>query len=210
MSPASFLRRLRRGRPIVVVSGLPRSGTSMAMRMLEAGGLTVVTDGLRVPDASNPNGYYELERMKELDKPGRHAWLADARGKGLKVISFLLTHLPEDYNYQVVFMRRDLDEILASQSRMLEARGEAGGADDAWMRRVYEEHLERVWRFLSKRACFSTLMVDYAVVLAAPRDEAARINAFLGGRLDEVQMAAVADRSLYRNRRTGAGRSVVG
>ncbi|MDH4066439.1 MAG: sulfotransferase family protein, partial [Acidobacteriota bacterium] len=159
----------------------------------------------RTADTSNPRGYYELERVKDLDKPGAHVWLADARGKAVKIISFLLTHLPEDYDYQVLFMQRDLNEILASQNAMLEQRGEARGADDDRMRVLYEEHLDRVQRFMSKRPCFSTLMVDYSAVLAGPRAEAARIDAFLGGRLDEEKMAAVADRALYRNRRVAAG-----
>ncbi|MCC7180904.1 MAG: sulfotransferase domain-containing protein [Acidobacteria bacterium] len=196
----SFWRRLRRGPPIVVVSGLPRSGTSMAMAMLEAGGLPIVTDGVRAADASNPKGYYEYERVKDLDKPGDHAWLVGARGKAVKIISFLLTHLPESYDYQVIFMQRDLDEVLASQNKMLESRGEASGADDARMRALYEEHLAQVGRFLRNRSCFSTLTVSYAQVVEDPRAEAARINAFLGGRLDVEGMAAVADRSLYRNR----------
>jgi hypothetical protein len=172
----------------------------MAMAMLEAGGLPVLTDGLRTADASNPKGYFELERVKELDKPGDHAWLADARGKAVKIISFLLTYLPESYDYQVIFMRRDLDEIVASQNKMLEARGEARGADDARVKALYTEHLAQVERFLSRRACFSTLTLDYAKVLATPGDEAARVNAFLGGHLDGARMAGVADATLYRNR----------
>lgn len=202
----SLFRRVRRGRPVVVVSGLPRSGTSMAMQMLEAGGLPVVTDGLRTADASNPRGYYELERVKGLDKPGEHRWLADVRGKAVKIISFLLTHLPERYDYQVVFMERDLDEILASQNTMLDRRGEPRGADDQRMRALYEEHLEQVRRFLARRACFSTLMVNYGEALARPGDAAERVNRFLGGGLDETRMAEVADRTLYRNRgATAAG-----
>lgn len=197
----SFLRRLRRGRPIVVVSGLPRSGTSMAMRMLEAGGLPVLTDGVRHADSSNPKGYFEFEQVKELDKPGEHAWLAGARGKAVKIISFLLTHLPERYDYQVIFMRRDLDEILASQNAMLDDRGEARGADDERLKALYVEHLAQVERFLSRRACFTTLDLPYAGVIADPRAQAERVSGFLGGRLDVEQMAAVADRSLYRNRR---------
>lgn len=172
----------------------------MAMAMLEAGGLSVLTDGLRAADASNPKGYLEFERVKELDKPGDHAWLADARGKAVKIISFLLTYLPESYDYEVIFMRRDLDEIVASQNTMLEARGEARGAEDARLKALYTDHLAQVERFLSRRACFSTLMLDYAKVLAAPTEEAARVSAFLGGRLDVEKMAAVADRALYRNR----------
>jgi len=198
----SFLRRLRRGKPIIVVSGLPRSGTSMAMRMLEAGGLPLVTDGLRSADASNPNGYYEFEPVKDLDKPGDHAWLRGARGKGVKIISLLLTHLPESFDYQVVFMQRDLDEIIASQDEMLVARGEAQGAEDDRMHALYGEHLARVDRFLSQRSCFSTLRLPYAGVLATPAAEAARLNEFLGGQLDVTRMAAVAEPKLYRNRKS--------
>ena len=202
MAPGSFFRRLRRGRPIVVVSGLPRSGTSMAMKMLEAGGLPVVTDGFRHPDASNPNGYYEFERVKDLDKAGDTAWLSEARGKGVKIISFLLTHLPETYDYQVVFMQRDLSEVVASQNQMLDARGSARGAEDERTRALYAQHLEQVDRFLANRSCFSTLKVAYQDAVTAPREQAARIHAFLGGRLNEDKMTAVADAALYRHRRT--------
>jgi hypothetical protein len=174
----------------------------MAMRMLEAGGMAVVTDGLRAADASNPNGYYELERVKELDKGGDAAWLADARGKAVKIISFLFTYLPESYDYQVIFMRRDLDEIVASQNAMLDARGEARGAEDARLKALYEDHLAQVQRFLARRDCFSTLMLDYPAVLAEPPAAAARMVTFLDRPLDPQRMAAVADRGLYRTRRS--------
>jgi hypothetical protein len=151
----SFLGRLRRGRPIVVVSGLPRSGTSMAMRMLEAGGLPIVTDGLRRADLANPKGYYEFEAVKGLDKQADTAWLADARGKAVKIISFLLTYLPESYDYRVVFMRRDLGEVVASQNQMLDARGEERGAADDRTSALYAQHLEQVERFLRLRSCFA-------------------------------------------------------
>lgn len=196
------LRRLRRGLPIVVVSGLPRSGTSMTMKMLEAGGLPLVTDGVRAADDSNPNGYYELEAVKTLTTEGGGAWLAGARGGAIKVISFLLTYLPETYDYQVIFMHRDLDEIVASQNAMLDARGEPRGAADDRMRAHYAQHLEQVERFLARRACFSTLRVRYDDVLAAPREQASRINTFLDGRLDVERMATVAEPSLYRQRRS--------
>jgi hypothetical protein len=195
-------RRLRYGPPIVVVSGLPRSGTSMAMKMLDAGGVPIVTDGIRTADESNPKGYYEFEAVKELDKNGNTAWLADARGKAVKIISFLLTYLPDTFDYRVVFMNRDIDEVLASQNKMLAARGErADTADDAHMRRVYAQHLEKVERFLRTRRCFSTLRVGYTDVIDNPASEARRINAFLGGRLNVERMSAVADRELYRNRK---------
>ncbi|MEZ5289416.1 MAG: hypothetical protein R2712_32365, partial [Vicinamibacterales bacterium] len=175
MPPGSFLRRLRRGRPIIVVSGLPRSGTSLAMQMLQAGGVPVASDGARAADDSNPRGYLELESVKGLDRVGDHAWLAACRGRAVKVVSPLLTHLPEDYDYQVVFMRRDLDEVLASQNAMLESRGEARGAADARMRAVYEEHLAQVERFVARRDCFATLWLDYARVVASPGTEADRM-----------------------------------
>ena len=174
----------------------------MAMKMLEAGGVPIVTDGIRAADESNPKGYYEFERVKELDKNGDTAWLGEARGKAVKIISFLLTYLPDTYEYHVIFMNRDVDEVLASQNKMLAARGEAAGpADDAKMRDVYRKHLEKVGRFLRSRSCFTTLEVGYRDVIDHPAAEARRINEFLGGRLNVEQMAAVADRELYRNRK---------
>lgn len=193
---------MRYGRPIVVVSGLPRSGTSMAMKMLQAGGLEVMTDGLRQADASNPKGYFELEAVKQLDKNGDTAWLKGARGKAVKIISFLLTWLPEEHDYRVVFMQRDLHEVLASQNTMLIENAERPGTpeEDEQMRQHYEAHLSKVHRFLASRRCFSVLRVDYRTVLERPRDEAQRIDEFLGGGLDVERMAEVSDPTLYRHR----------
>jgi hypothetical protein len=197
----SFYRRVRYGRPIVVVSGLPRSGTSMAMRMLEAGGVPIVTDRAREADEDNPHGYFEHDRVLELDKGGDAGWLADARGKAVKIISALLPHLPERFNYRVIFMHRDLGEVLASQNRMLARRGEAGGsAGDPEMRALYEEHLRRIASLLRRRACFETLDVRYSDVIANPTDEARRIRAFLGGKLDPARMEEAVSPELYRNR----------
>ena len=199
-----MVRRLRYGKPIVVVSGLPRSGTSMAMKMLEAGGMPILADGIRTADISNPKGYYEFEPVKELDKGGDVTWLAEARGKAVKIISFLLTWLPERYDYRVIFMQRDLREAIASQNAMLAHRGETpapGSASDDQIRKMYEDHLQKVTRFMANRPCFSSLTVGYREVVENPRDAAGRIDAFLGGTLDIERMAAVADPSLYRNRR---------
>lgn len=173
----------------------------MTMKMLEAGGVPIVTDGIRTADESNPKGYYELERVKELDKNGDTAWLGAARGKAVKIISFLMTYLPETYDYRVVFMIRDVDEVIASQNKMLVVRGEAADTDDARMGEMYRKHLEKVSRFLRNRPCFTALQVGYRDVIDNPAAEARRINEFLGGRLDVDRMAAVADRELYRNRR---------
>lgn len=194
-------RRLRYGRPVIVVSGLPRSGTSMAMRMLDAGGVPVVTDGLRVADDSNPRGYYELEAVKELDKGHDTSWLKDARGRAVKIISLLLTYLPENYDYRVIFMQRNLHEIVASQNTMLDRLGEdAGESSDDRMIEVYQRHLENVSRLLAKRRCFSVLKVGYRDVLSRPDAEARRMMDFVGIGLDVEKMAAVADPGLYRNR----------
>jgi hypothetical protein len=196
-----FVRRIRYGRPIVVVSGLPRSGTSMMMRMLAAGGVTVLEDGVRTADVSNPNGYFEFEPVKELDKDGDLTWLPGARGKAVKIISLLLTWLPETYDYRVLFMHRDLDEILASQRAMLAKRGEpADGADDARMRQLYTSHLQQTERLLAGRRCFRTLHVQYRDVVTAPAAAAERVAGFLDLPLDRAAMATAVDAGLYRNR----------
>jgi Sulfotransferase family len=195
-------RRLRFGAPIVVVSGLPRSGTSMAMKALEAGGLEVVTDGIRTADESNPKGYFELERVKSLNTDADHAWLMGTRGKAIKIICFLLTYLPETNHYQVIFMHRNLDEVLASQNKMLVQRGEStGSTNDDQIRGFYEQHLKQVRSFISVRRCFEVLDVEYAKFLADPRDQAVRIREFLRRPLDVDLMADAADRQLHRNRR---------
>ena len=123
---------------ITVVSGLPRSGTSMMMKMLEAGGILPIIDNIRTADEDNPKGYYEFERVKAIDK-GDTEWVADAQGKSVKVISALLKHLPSDHQYRVIFIRRHMDEILASQRKMLLRRGEdPDKMDDAEMALLFE------------------------------------------------------------------------
>jgi hypothetical protein len=195
-----FYRRLRYGEPIVVVSGLPRSGTSMLMKMLDAGGLPIVTDGLRTADEDNPKGYFEVERVKKLAEESDRSWLAEARGKGIKVISYLLRSLPSRFNYRVVFVRRDLEEILASQKKMLERRGETDETAAERMRDLLQNDLWRSWYLLTHRPQFDALEVHYTEVLARPLEQARRISAFLGGGLDPETMASAVDPTLYRNR----------
>ncbi len=202
-----WFRRVRYGRPIVVVSGLPRSGTSMMMRMLEAGGVAPLQDGVRGADDSNPKGYFEYEPVKALDRGGDVSWLPGARGRAVKVISFLLTWLPENYNYQVIFMHRHPDEIIASQQAMLKARGEVVSEGDAdRSREVFRGHLAQVERFMANRACFSVLPLQYDRVVAAPDVAAGAVAAFLGRRLDTTAMARSVERELYRNRVASAPR----
>jgi hypothetical protein len=194
-------RRIAYGRPVIVVSGLPRSGTSMMMKMLEAGGVPVWLDGVREADDQNPQGYYELERVKELDKGLDKGWLREGRGRALKVISSLLQHLPATNNYRVVFIQRDLHEVLASQAKMLIQRHEEGGtADDATLRKYYETHLRKVKWLLARHPAFSALDVNYSDILADPKPVVERVNAFVGGGLDRAAMSAIVDAQLYRNR----------
>ena len=195
-----LLRRIRRGVPVVVVSGLPRSGTSMAMKMLEAGGLVPVTDEVRTADEDNPKGYFEDERVKDLGQMEDRSWLRSSRGKVIKVVSSLLQYLPDDNLYKVVFMRRNLHEVLASQAKMLDRRGEDSDTADEDLLGMYASHLEKVEFQLRYRSWFDVLYVDYRSVLEDPATEARRINEFLGGRLDERRMAEAVDPNLYRNR----------
>jgi len=187
---------------VTVVSGLPRSGTSLMMRMLEAGGVPPVSDGLRTADEDNPRGYYEDERVKKLANDD--AWLDGASGRAVKVVSALLPHLPERHRYKVVFMRRDLDEVLASQAKMLERRGEPAG-DDALLRRAFVKHLEATERRLATAPNMDVLYVSYRRLVTAPDAQLARLGRFFEGALDATAMASVIEPGLYRQRREERG-----
>jgi hypothetical protein len=190
-----------RGAPIVVVSGLPRSGTSMMMRMLEAGGLEILSDGERSADIDNPKGYFELERIKNLEHETDKSYLRAARGKAVKVISFLVKELPDENDYRVLFMRRDLDEVLASQQKMIDRLGsEDSGAAASAMKEAFRNDIARV-RVLSRtRSNFELCEIRYRDAVADPAATSRAVNQFLGGRLDEAAMRAAVDASLYRNR----------
>ena len=178
----------------------------MLMSMLAAGGLETVADGIRAADDDNPNGYHELERVKGLDKAGDTSWLNDAHGKCLKVISFLLQHLPSSHHYKIVFVRRNLQEVLASQRKMLERRGESGGdADDEALAQMFAAHVTKTERQLAARPNCEVLYVEHRAALDSPRAVATQVNRFLGDRLDVDKMTAVVDRQLYRNRVPGIG-----
>jgi len=200
-----FLKKIFSSQPektavITVVSGLPRSGTSMMMKMIEAGGLPPLTDQIRTADADNPKGYYEFERVKQLDK-GDTAWVSDAVGKSVKVISALLKHLPPGYEYRIIFVRRNMAEILASQRKMLLNRGEdANKMDDEKMADLFAKHLQQVETWLQSQPNMQVHYCHYSEVLAHPEAEAQKINRFLGGNLDVAAMATAVDPHLYRNR----------
>ena len=209
----SVLRALRRrltrgsrGEPIVVVSGLPRSGTSMMMNMLDAGGLEILSDGERTADVDNPKGYFELERIKNLEKETDKSYLRAARGKAVKVISFLIKDLPDENDYRVLFMRRDLDEVLASQQKMIDRLGSADSdADGAAMKEAFRNDIARVRVLCRTRPNFALCEIRYKDAVADPAAASRAVNAFLGGRLDEAAMRAAVDAALYRNRNREAG-----
>ena len=196
----NWLRRPS-GPAVIVVSGLPRSGTSMMMRMLEAGGVAPFADGERTADVDNPEGYYEYRRVMDLEKDPDRSWVRQARGRALKVISFLLRHLPHDNTYRIVYMRRNLDEVLTSQDKMLDRLGNAApGADLEAMKEAYRNDIVAARLYARKQPNMEMLEVHYADTVADPTATARTVNAFLGGGLDEAKMAAAVKAQLYRNR----------
>jgi hypothetical protein len=193
-------QRFERGEPIIVVSGLPRSGTSIVMKMLSIAGYNPVQDGIRKPDTDNPHGYYEDERVKALADNLDKAWLNEAHGRVIKIISFLLKELPDSNTYKIIFMQRHLDEVLASQNKMLEHRGEPRATSDEEMRHLCQKHLEEVYKLIKRRPTMSMIEIDHRVLMERPVIEAQKINSYLGGHLDVAKMASVIDKDLYRNR----------
>jgi broad-specificity NMP kinase len=185
---------------VTIVSGLPRSGTSMMMKMLEAGGIEPLTDHVREADKDNPKGYYEFERVKQLEHD--KAWVADAQGKVVKVISALLKHLPDDYTYRVIFMRRKIEEILASQRKMLIRRGEdPDKVDDVKMAQLFERHLKQVQNWMAEQPNVEVIEVSFNETVQDPMTQAEQVDEFLGGGLDIERMVNVVDPALYRQRR---------
>lgn len=197
-----MLRRRKYGEHIIVVSGLPRSGTSMMMKMLESAGLPIITDNIRTADDDNPKGYFEYERVKDLDKDGDKSWLQEARGKVIKIISSLLPHLPKENFYKIIFMSRHLDEIIASQNKMLVHRNEKDAdASDEKMKENYRQHLRKVEVFVFKNPNVDVLEIDHREVIENPLESARKVCRFLDLKgVEPEQMAAVVDPELYRNR----------
>jgi hypothetical protein len=185
--------------PIVIVSGLPRSGTSMMMKMLAEGGIPILTDELRRADDDNPNGYFELEVVRQL-KEGNLDWLKEADGKVVKVISALLEYLPTEYQYKIIFMERDSRETLASQKKMLDHRGQTSKLPDEEMEQQFHTHLAAMKPWLVRQPNMEVLYVNYNALIARPEPMCQHIIEFLELPLNQSQMLAVPDQQLYRNR----------
>jgi hypothetical protein len=173
----------------------------MAMKMLRAGGMQSTEDGLRTADEDNPEGYFEDERVKDLAEMEDKTWLKESRGKVLKVIAYLLPPLPETNNYKVIFMERDVEEVLASQKKMLDRRGETSETNDERMTELYQQTLDRVKFQLRFRDCFDVMYMKYTDAIGDPRAQAARMCEFLGRDMNPDKMAEAVDENLYRNRK---------
>ena len=195
-----FRRKTEPKKPVIIVSGLPRSGTSMMMRMLVEGGLDAVTDRLRTADEDNPEGYFELEVVKQLPA-GDVAWLAEAHGRVVKVISFLLEHLPAEHSYKIIFMEREIEEILASQKKMLERRDTEPHLDDTDMGTRFRTHIAAVKPWLARQPNMDVLYVSYNELMRDATSLCRKLREFTGLPLDQDRMRSVPSSVLYRNRK---------
>jgi Sulfotransferase domain len=186
---------------IVIVSGLPRSGTSLMMQMLDRGGIPALTDEIRAADTDNPRGYFEFERVKKTKQDP--SWLPAARGRSVKMVSSLLYDLPETESYRILFMERDMDEVIESQERMLRRLDRPAAPRDS-IRASFRVHLQRLFTWLERQRHIRVLTVSYNQLLSTPHAEVRRISGFLDERPATDQMLHAIDPSLYRNRSPAA------
>jgi hypothetical protein len=169
------------------------------MRMLQAGGIPIASDGLRTADADNPHGYFELECVKSLDRDA--SCLEDCRSKAVKIVSLLLSALPPEHLYHIIFMERPLPEVLASQKTMLQRRGHPhDGESDSDLAASFKTHLASVKQALAQKPNTRTLYLPYQDVVRCPDESAQQVARFLNRDLNVERMARAVDQSLYRNR----------
>lgn len=188
---------MKKTNQIIIVSGLPRSGTSLMMQMLQAAGIALYTDNKRRADIHNPQGYFEHQQVKNLAH--NNAWIYEARGKAVKIVSPLLFHLPQDLSYKIIFMQRDLDEIIISQNKMLEREHksviEVSHAD---IRKYYLKHLSAVEHRLRKSENIEYIIVSFNELFINPVELVGQIGRFIGSPLEIEKMVKAIDPSLYR------------
>ncbi len=185
----------------MIVSGLPRSGTSMMMKMLESGGVPVLADDQRKADIDNVNGYYEFQAALKIKQD--NSWLADSDHKAVKMVYQLLYELPETHQYRVLMMRRSMDEVLASQKKMLARLGKPTDTiPDSKMAEIFNTGLAKFYAWIAQRPNFRIVDIDYNIMVADPIPQIQVINRLLGGGLDEQAMAEVVQPDLYRNRKS--------
>jgi len=184
---------------ITIVAGLPRSGTSMMMQAIEAGGIPALKDGVRKNDEDNPKGYYEFEPVKKTKSDP--SWLEQAKGKVVKMVYSLLYDLPDNYEYRVVFLRREMEEVLSSQKKMLERSGRQGAKiGDEKLAELFNAQLEKFHKWIADKTNFSIVLIDYKGMIEAPIEQAEKVNALLGNILNKEGFVSAVDPTLYRNR----------
>lgn len=187
--------------PVTIVSGLPRSGTSMMMRMLEAGGMEVVVDHIREADTDNPGGYYEFEPVKKLKQD--KSWVDAIRGKAVKIIYKHVYDLPVECRYRILFMQRDVKEVIASQNKMMERSGVGSdGFDSDRLADLFRAEVKAFFEWAKAQEHIDLLAVDYSKMVADGGATIDTIVTFLGEELDTEAMVHVVDPNLYRNRKT--------
>ncbi|MEO9635794.1 MAG: sulfotransferase domain-containing protein [Roseobacter sp.] len=187
----------------IVVSGLPRSGTSLMMQILEAGGIEAFTDDIRSADNDNPRGYFEWEEIKRIGQDHRILELVVGTGKAIKVISTLLPRLPKAHHYKIIFVQRDIDEVVRSQQKMLSARGEPTDIESLAETTVrLKNHNDQILQWMQTARHFESLIVDHRQLIKSPAHEIQKIISFLDRDIasEAGSMAAVVDPKLYRNR----------
>jgi len=184
---------------ITIVSGLPRSGTSMMMQALDAGGLPILTDHVREKDEDNPKGYFEFEPAKRTKKDP--SWVSRAQGKAVKIIYRLVYDLPDEYVYRIIFMCREMGEVLASQKKMLKRSGRSGAdVGDEILAELFTKQLSELKSWVEGRDNFLMLEINYKDIISQPVSQCVRINSFLGTDLDINAFASVVDPTLHRNK----------
>lgn len=183
---------------LYIVSGLPRSGTSMLMQMLKAGGLKIFTDNKRKPDQDNLKGYFEYEKVKDLKKD--NSWVKTAEGCALKVVSPLLQYLPKKLKYKIIFIERNLDEILASQNKMLKNRQTQDHTSDQKLKQSFKRHLKNIKAWLDKQQNFEILYINYNKILNNPEKYISQIIKFLNLKVNPQKLTQVIDAESYRNK----------
>ena len=171
----------------------------MMMKMLAEGGLDVVEDGIRVKDIDNPNGYFELETVKQLPQ-GNAAWLENANGKVVKVISSLLEYLPQNFSYKILFMEREIIEVLASQQKMLTNRNETNQVEDEKIQQDFQNHLKAIKAWLIRQPNMEVLYISFNALMENPELFCDKIIGFLNMPLNAERMQEVPDKKLHRNR----------
>ncbi len=185
---------------IIIVSGLPRSGTSLMMQILHAAGIPVLTDERRKPDENNPRGYFEFEPVKKIKQ--NTEWLKQAKGKAVKIISYLLPYLPSGLEYQIIFMNRDLDEVIESQNKMLRSLGKpTGKLETLRLTQHFETHLKEIHRWLNRQPNIRYIDVDYRELLRSPMLVLEKTETFLGIPLAIQSAVEVIDPNLYRTKK---------